>query len=377
MLTVEEKRWLEAHPRIRLGIDPDAMPFEAFGPGEVYEGLSSSYVDILNREMGVTMTPVKGLSLTEVRDAAKAGTIDVLPCLAETSKRSEFLDFTRPYLDFPIVAVTRKDAPFISKLYELKGQKVAVVKDYYEKEMMEAHFPEIGLFLVDDVSQGLKAVETGKVVAYMDNSASAIYAIRKLGFKDLKLALTTKHRVSLRFAVRKDWPQLTAILEKALQSIPDAEREKIANRWINVRFTERTDWAFLIKIGIAVALIIGLILAFILFWNRRLSREVGERKRAEELFQTIAATAPGAIVQARFDVEGRPEYLYLSAKAEEFFGMPPEQVIQGKERLQWHQEDQSRIQEDIRTASSVGNDLNLVGRIEPSRGETRWIHLKS
>ena len=377
VLTMEEKRWIEAHPRIRLGIDPDVMPFEAFGPGEAYEGLSSSYISIISQKLGVEMTPVEGLDWHQVMEAAKAQKVDVLPCVAMTKKRSEFLDFTRPYLDFSIVAVTRKDAPFISKLYELKGQKVAVVKDYYEKEMMEAYFPEIGLFLVDDVSEGLKAVKTGEVMAYMDNSASAIYAIRKLGFKDLKLALTTKHRISLRFAVRKDWPQLTAILEKALQSIPDAEREKVANRWINVRFAERTDWDYLLKIGISSAAIIGLILAFILFWNRRLSREVGERKRAEELFQTIAATAPGAIVQARFDAQGLPEYLYLSAKAEEFFGVPPEQVIQGKERLQWHPEDQKRIQEQIRTVSLGEKDMNIVGRIEPIEGEVKWIRINA
>ena len=58
--------------------------------------------------------------------------------------------------------------------------------------------------------------------------------------KDLKAAVTTPHRMVFRFAVRKDWPQLVPILEKALQSIPEAEREKIANRWINVRFADRT-----------------------------------------------------------------------------------------------------------------------------------------
>ena len=377
VLTAEEKQWLKAHPQIKLGIDTDLMPFEGIGPGEVFEGITSSYMDILSRKLGVTMTPVKGPSFADTLDAARAGKVDVLPCVSMTPERREFLAFTRPFLDFPILAVTRRDVPLFSDLNELKDKKVAVVEDYYAQAIMERHFPEIPLLLVKSTQQGLEAVEEGEAAAYVDCSANTIYAIRKLGLKDLKIAVTTPYRESLRFAVRKDWPQLATILEKALRSIPEAEREKIANRWINVRFAERTDWAFLIKIGAVAAVIIGLILAIILFWNRRLSREVGERKRAEERFQAIAATTPGAIIQTRFDAEGRPEVLYLSAKGEAFFGMPPKEVIQTKTLLPWHPEDQKRIDDEIRTDASAGKDLNLVGRIEPSPGEFRWIRINA
>jgi len=377
ILTAEEKDWLADHREIRLGIDPDFMPFEALGSGQVYEGISSSYVDILNQKLGINMAPVKGLSLMEMMKAAIAGNLDVLPCISMTPKRSEIFNFTRPYLNFPIVAVTREDAPFLSGIRDLKGERVAVVGGYYEQEMMEEHFPEIELLLVENIEQGLEAVDEGKAAAYVDRSASAIYAIRKLGLKDLKIAATTHYGPGLRFAVRKDWPQLASILENALQSIPEEEREKIANHWINVRFTERTDWGFLIKTGIAASVVIALILAIILFWNRRLSREVGERKRAEERFQAIAATTPGAIIQARVDAEGRPEYLYLSAKAEAFFGMPSQRVIQEKKGLNWHPDDQERIYGEVRRAASAEKDLNLVGRIQPLGSDLRWIRMNA
>jgi len=377
VLTAGEKQWLKAHPQIKLGIDPDLMPFEGIGHGEVFEGIAASYADVLSRKLGVTMIPQKGRNFADTLDAARAGKVDVLPCVSMTPERRAFLEFTRPYMDFPILAVTRRDVPFFSDLNELKDQKVAVVEDYYAQDIMARHFPGIQLSLVKSTQQGLEAVEQGEAVAYVDCSANTIYAIRKLGLKDLKIAVTTPYRESVRFAVRKDWPQLATILEKALHSIPEKERERIANRWINVRFSERTDWALLLKVGVAAAVIIGLILAIILFWNRRLSREVGERKRAEERFQAIAATTPGAIIQTRFDAEGRPEVLYLSAKGEAFFGMPPNEVIQTKTLLPWHPEDQKRIDDEIRTDVSAGKDLNLVGRIEPSPGVIRWIRINA
>ncbi len=376
VLTAEEKQWLKEHPRIKLGIDPYLMPFMAFGPGEVFEGITSSYVDILNRKLGMAMIPVIGRNFADTLDAARARKVDVLPCVAMTPKRSEFLEFTQPYLDFPVVVVTRRDATFISKLDELNGETVAVVKGYYAHEMLEEHFSEIRLLALNDTEQGLKAVEEGEAAAYVDCSANTIYAIRKLGLKDLKIAVTTPYLENLHFAVRKDWPQLATILEKALQSIPEAEREKIANRWINVRFTDRTDWAFLIKIGIAAAAIIGLILAIILFWNRRLSREVGERKRAEERFQTMAATMPGGIFQIRINSDGRTEHLYLSPGAQAFFDIPLEKVIQEKRPVNWHPEDRERIREEMRSHISAEKDVNLVGRVIV-HGETRWIRVNA
>ncbi len=377
VLTFEEKEWLKKHPHIRLGVDPNFMPFEGVSAGGEYEGISSSYVFLMSEKLNVEMTPVKSLSWHGVMDAVKAGELDVLPCVAKSPKRAEFLQFTRPYLDFQTVAVTRKDAPFIAEMKSLKDAQVAVVKGYFVQEMLEQDFPEMKLVLVDDIEQGLKAVAEGQAAAYVDNSASIVYAISKLGLADLKVAASTGYSSSLRFGVRKDWPQLATILDKALNSIPEEEKRNIANRWINVRFAQRTDWAFLIKMGIAVAMVIGLILTIIIIWNRRMAREMVQRKRAEERFQTIAATTPGAIIQIRFDADGRPEYLYLSPKAEAFFGMPVEQVMRGKERLPWHPEDFERVKKEVQTDLLAEADMNHVGRIISKEGAVKWIRLNA
>jgi len=377
VLTFEEKQWLKEHPSIRLGVDPNFMPFEAFSSGGDYEGLSSSYVSIISRKLGVALTPVKGLNWQGVMDAVKAGDLDVLPCVAKTPERSEFLLFTRPYLDFQTVAVTRKDAPFMADLKGLKDAKVAVVKGYFLQEMLKKDFPEMRVVPADDIDQGLKLVAEGKAAAFVDISASIIYALNRLNLTDLKVAATTPYNSSFRFAIRKDWPQLATILDKALQSIPEEERATITNRWVNVRFAERTDWGFLLKIGIAIALAIGLILTIIIIWNRRMAKEVGERKRAEERFQAIAATTPGAIIQLRFDAEGRPEYLYLSPRAEVFFGIPVEQVMEGKGRLPWHPEDFERIKEEVRVNLLAEADMNHVGRIISKEGAVKWIRLNA
>ena len=80
----------------------------------------------------------------------------------------------------------------------------------------------------------------------------------------------------------KAWPEMVAILDKSLAAIPDPKKTEIHNRWINVRFERLMDWKLILRIAGGIIIVSGIILFFILKWNRALSREVVERKRAEE-----------------------------------------------------------------------------------------------
>jgi len=64
--------------------------------------------------------------------------------------------------------------------------------------------------------QALKLVAHGGAEATVQNLAVACRIIRMNGLTNLKLAGITHHEFPLRFAVRKDAPELTSILNKGL-----------------------------------------------------------------------------------------------------------------------------------------------------------------
>ena len=127
-LTSKEKDWLADHKNIRIGVDPAWPPFEFFDATKVYSGIASDYVRRLNEDLKFNMVPVPTLSWPEVMNKARAGEIDVLPCVAKTPERSKFLLFSEPYISFPMVILTREDAPFVSGVQDFENGKVAVVK---------------------------------------------------------------------------------------------------------------------------------------------------------------------------------------------------------------------------------------------------------
>ncbi len=376
-LSAEEASWLAEHKIMRLGVDPSWAPIEYFDSREELAGITSDYVKILNEKFGSSIEPVKGLTWEGVLDAARNGKIDVISAIAKTDKRAEYLLFTKPYLKLPMVVVTRDDAPFIDGIDDLEGKTIAVASGYVILDILQRDYPDQELLQVNSLAEGLLAVSEGRAHAVIENMASIRLAEKEQGLTNLKMAATTPYSYDLSYGVRKDWPELVPILEKSIDAIPVREKALIKDKWVNIQIERQTDWQLVWKIVLGFIFVGGIILTVIAIWNRRLTREVDERKRAEERFQSIAAATPGAIIQLQFNSEGNPEYLYLSAKAEEFYGIPPEQVIQGKKRLQWYHEDKERIHEEIRSISSAGEDLNLVGRIEPSGGAIKWIRINA
>ena len=289
-LTEEEEAWLSEHKNPRLGVDPAWPPFEFFDETKLYSGIASDYVRWLNKRLNIDMALVPKLTWTKVMEKARAGEIDILPCVVKTPDRLEFLLFTRPYLSFPTVILTRDDAPFVNGVQDFESGRVALIKGYATVDLLKRDYPDRDFYLADGIEEALRAVSKGKVDAFVGNLASITYTTQRLGLTNLKVAATTPYKYELGFAVRKDLPELVSILNKSLDSIPDTERTKIHNRWINVRFERRTNWTLIFQIVGAIVLVGGVFFILILRWNRVLSKEVAERKRTEqELIESRAA----------------------------------------------------------------------------------------
>ncbi len=282
VLTAEEREWLNAHKRLRLGVDPAWLPFEAINEHGEHVGVVSEYVRWIEEKLATSMSPVPELSWSEVVERAKAGEIDVISGMTPSPEREEFMLFSEPYLTMPMILVTREGARFIAGLDDLSGKRVAVVEGYVTEEYLRTSFPAIETQSYEDLTQCLRATAKGEVDAAFDNLASITYTIRSEQIRGLKVAATTTKNFELCFAVRKDWPELVGILDKVLTTMPRRTRESFYDRWVNVRLQSRVEWGAVWRVGFLVGGVAVLLLAVILLWNRRLAREVEERSRTED-----------------------------------------------------------------------------------------------
>lgn len=223
-LTPEERDWLNSHPVIRLGADRAWPPYEFLDEKGKHRGGGAVFLERIGEMLGISFKPPASLSWSEVIEMAKSGRLDVLSALAPTPERQEFFNFTKPYMDWPNVIAVRSDTKDVSKIEDLMGRKVSVVDGYGIHLTLAREHPDLNLVPQPDVSAGLIAISTGKIDAFVGAPGVIEHYIDELGLDNISLAAPTPYKLELAFGVRKDWPELAIILDKALGKISLDER---------------------------------------------------------------------------------------------------------------------------------------------------------
>jgi PAS domain S-box-containing protein len=360
LLDSDEKNWLNSHPVIRVAGPKAFPPFHFFDADGHARGMACDYLDLIMTQLGVRIEQQGNLPWPEVLKMAMRKEIDVINSAAQSDERQAYLLFSDPILSFPIVIITRKNAPFIGKIDDLRGMKVAFVRENIVYDWIRRDEIAVEPHFVATPLDALSAVSAGVADAHIENLAAAAYLMEKFGLVNLKIAAPTPYQnYTLHFAVRKDWPELVSIVNKAIHALRSEQHAAIRNKWLTVRYefgiraADIWKWAAIIAIPLLAA-IIG-----ILFWNRRLHREITDRKRAEAALRNsdarlrMIAENTGSFI-AVLDHTGIYEF---ANPAHRKFGFSPEELIGTSGLDVIHPDDrerlksifQSEITEDIST----------------------------
>ena len=271
-LSHDEKQWLESHPVVRLGIDPVWPPFEFYSKTHGYSGLASEYIKKIEKQLNISLQPQADLTWPEAMDKGRAKEIDLFPCITPSPKRAQFLNFTKPYLSFPMVIAAGTNFPFISGLKDLKGKTVEVVDGYVSQEILKKDFPELNLSPVESVTEGLKRISENRTDVFVGNLASITYCAKQTGLTNIKISAVTPYKFELSMGVRKDWPQLVSILDKILMNMPESEKDRIRDNWIRMQFEHQTNRTLLWQWILGITLVSCTILGIILFSKNKLKK---------------------------------------------------------------------------------------------------------
>jgi ABC-type amino acid transport substrate-binding protein len=276
-----------------------------------YAGIGSGFIDAIANRLNVKMTPIPGLTWSQVIEKAKGGEIDVLPAVTRTSERDRYLNFTKPYLSFPVVIATNKKIPFIGSIKALEGYRVAVVKDYYTEDILRQDHPNLELVIYPTLEKALQELDAGRIDAFVDNMITISQEIARSGLENTVISASTEYTFELSLGVREDLPELVGILNKVIDDISSQEKAAIQSTWmsdveVKLQFDVKAVLAWAIPIGGSIFLIIVLVVV----WNRKLGREILERKRTEDQLRKLSSAtenSPASVVVT--DKGGTIEYV--------------------------------------------------------------------
>ncbi|KEA64669.1 Sensory box/GGDEF family protein [Marinobacterium lacunae] len=239
-LTLQEKAWIAQHGEVKVGGELDWPPFDFVGQDGRYKGIARDIMDLVARKAGLRLHYETGLNWSAMLKAFQNGELDILPAMYESPTRAEFTTFTAPYFEIKDYAFMRQDASPPTSIEALAKLRVAVIDGYQIVDHLTRRFPDIQLVRVNTLQEGLDAVLLERADAYIDGYAVVNYQLSHSMQTGIKPVLPVDFYTNqLRVGVRKSAPLLAGIVQKAVASISDEEKNAIFLKW----FGEQRDGA--------------------------------------------------------------------------------------------------------------------------------------
>ncbi|GAA6205409.1 transporter substrate-binding domain-containing protein [Thalassotalea sp. SU-HH00458] len=288
-LTKDEKTFLSEVDTIKVGINKSWRPVEFVNENGKAEGINADILALISQKTGINFTFKFYDSWSEMLQGVINKEVDLLGSANESEERKKVLSFTDSYWDMPWVVIHQRQQRSGLKLKDFYGKKLAIVKGYHVSKVIQKDHPNIILKLVDDHEEGIKAVQQGEVQGLIENIASASELIRRESLMTLYMSVVDEFNLDKNsFAIRKDWPELTRIINKALLTISESERFVIYEKWFGINLETGFDKDTVLRLSAQIGVIIITIIVVIVVWNRRLYVEIQTRKSLEKKMKHMA-----------------------------------------------------------------------------------------
>ncbi|WAF84787.1 transporter substrate-binding domain-containing protein [Metapseudomonas otitidis] len=394
--TEEERAWLAAHSVIRVATYGNYAPVSFFDNEGNYHGITADLLDQIRIRTGLRFEIVRTPQPEDMMNAVLNDEADIVGAGYMARIRQRDMAYSRPYMHVPFATITLNDAKSPSRLSELHGQRLAVIRGYFLNDYIRSRYPGIRLVETSSLLDCLVAVANGEAEGAVMSTIVAEYYIRRMFPEQLRISeLIDVPQESIAFAMRKEDTLLQSILDKATAAIPPDELAVLVKqRWrsnVEISGTRTTVNRELIMQILSIS---GLLLLVSLGWILYLRRQIGRRKKAEQalndqfhLMEALVNGTPHPIYVR--DRDGRllmcnDNYLQaLALRREDVIGQPPPAAKLGSEgQRQTLLDDYRKVTESgvplrcDRELYSQAGPLSIYHWIEPYRdfrGEIKGV----
>ncbi len=234
-LTDEEKQWISEHPVLKASNELTWAPLDYVENGEA-RGFSVDYLNLIADKFGFKIDYVNGYSWLELLELLEQREIDIAQSITRSPVRDNYLHFTEPYLDFPMVYFGKKGSAQINSLNDLKDKKIGAASGDVPAIVYQKQYPEFNLFIYETSLEGLQALNAGEIDVFPALLPVANFFIAQDKLTDLevigdKFFPDTGNEGRIRLAGRSDWPILTSILTKGMAAVSEEEFNALTKKW--------------------------------------------------------------------------------------------------------------------------------------------------
>ncbi|MGV8891205.1 MAG: transporter substrate-binding domain-containing protein [Pseudomonas sp.] len=279
-LDAQELKWIAEHSQVIVASVQYPLYLFKDEHGH-WSGLNNDLLNRISAMTGLQFVHEESFSTEQLLGRLESGAADMSTTLAMNDERKTFLDFSHAFGGAGWVFVGRAGAPVVQSLEQLSGRVLVLPTRHALEATIRRDNPDIDLRSVKTYTEARALVESGEAYATIENEIGAqLYPPGQL-----KVGYTVEGKWEAdHLAVRKGQPQLTSILNKALEAFPPAELRAIRLKWLNGVAPVQVPgkWHRLTQWGCWGMFIVSLFGLLSLLWNRRLTVLIQQRLDAEK-----------------------------------------------------------------------------------------------
>ncbi|APW43257.1 diguanylate cyclase [Rhodoferax saidenbachensis] len=215
-LSEAELRWLEQKGTAVVGVAEDYLPFDHYSNGE-YRGIAGEMLKRVGDTVGIRFKVVSG-TFADIMDQARAGTVHVVD-MAKTEDRLKDFIFPHAISTERDIIVGLKNSPPVQDVYDLDGQRVAVIDGFWHEEYLRKNLKNPQIVTTEDIMESLRLVRDGKVAYMIENPTVVEFYINGLGYSDVVKRGNTSKDSFVYFGVSRKQPELASIMDKVIPLI--------------------------------------------------------------------------------------------------------------------------------------------------------------
>jgi two-component system, NarL family, sensor histidine kinase EvgS len=374
-LSAAERTWLAQLPVLRIGVDPTAAPVSQIGRDGDAEGLAIDYLREATRVLGLRTETVTTVDWNDTVQRAVAGEIDLLPAASASNvELGRHFDFTAPYLELPVMIVTRENGFLVTGPDDLSGHRIAANLAQGAVAAAVAPMSSVEVVPVSTTAEGLSAVASGKVDAYVGDIATAEVLIRRDYLAQLKVAAPSGERAGISMALNQRFAPLLPLLNRVLAQMPERRGQAIRNTWLRSDYIWGGSWREIArKVGPAGAVVLALLL-LISHAYLRLQRETRRRERTEAQLADVTRNMPAVVYRFLYHSDGRIRFVYVGGNPEPIFGVSSDTFLHDERSAfaRIDMRDQAALMNEVARAAASLTPIHAEMRIRDVSPE-RWV----
>lgn len=384
LLTQEEQAWLKDNPEIKYATYTDLYPFDFTNKEGAQQGISAELIHVIAEKLGIKVTPIKVQSIDHSLKMLKGGDIDLLPAIAGVQADDSLHELSIPYHTSPWVVIAKANSTMTySDIYETKI-RIANSRGLDVSYLLKKKLPLAQVVESNSMAESIALLESGEVEVIFSllSSTSPWLQGQMVGKFKILNSLSAEKNIETSFASLSENAILIDVFNKVLNEIGTEEITKINNKWSTFSINQQYDYteylySVLAAVFIAVAIIMG-----VLFWNRKLKKEISQRalaeeraKRAEYELNSMADAIPGAVVQ--FIVRRTVEFTYISQGVEDLMPFTQKEIMANPELFYSliPIEDQEKVLAARAYAAESLEAIDVEFRVIFDNGEVNWINM--